>query len=139
MSQANDPIRVLCVEDSRDSRDMLKAFFGAVEPDFEVTAVETAAEAIEKDGRTPFDAYVLDIWLPGMDGVDLCRRLRDRGRTGVIVFYSAMNVPEGDRSYVLRSGADEFLVKPNDLDKIVPTIKRLLEARPKGAETADSV
>lgn len=93
---------------------------------YEVTAVETAAEALALDGSMPFDLYVLDIWLPGMDGLGLCRRLRERGRTQPIIFFSAM-VQTTDRNYVLAAGADEFLVKPKDIDNFLPTIARLLE------------
>ena len=92
---------------------------------FDVAAVETAAEALDLDGKMPFDLYVLDIWLPGMDGLGLCRRLRERGRTQPIVFFSAM-VQSADRNYVMAAGADEFLVKPKDLDNFLPTVKRLI-------------
>lgn len=118
--------RILCVEDNRDSREMLKSLLSINGHSYDVTAVETAAEALALDGKESFDLYVLDIWLPGMDGVDLCRRLRDRGRTSPILFFSAMGVKPADRDYVLAAGADEFLVKTVDIDKLLPTIERLL-------------
>jgi len=92
---------------------------------YEVTAVETAAEALELDGKKAFDLYILDIWLPGMDGLGLCRRLRERGRIQPIIFFSAM-VQTTDRDYVLAAGADDFLVKPRDLDNFLPTVARFL-------------
>ena len=119
------PQRILVVEDNRDSRDMVKTLLSESGSDYDVTAVETAAEALMLDGKTPFDIYILDIWLPGMDGLGLCRRLRERGRTQPIVFFSAM-VQTTDREYVLASGANEFLLKPRDIDKFLPTIARLL-------------
>ena len=96
-----------------------------------MTAVETAAEALVLDAKSPFDLYVLDIWLPGMDGVSLCRRLRERGRTQPIVFFSAMVKPT-DRHFVMAAGADEFLVKPKDIDLFLPTVEKLLDIAPKG-------
>jgi DNA-binding response OmpR family regulator len=60
-----------------------------------------------------------------MDGLGLCRRLRERGRTQPIIFFSAM-VQSTDRHYVIAAGADDFLVKPNDLDNFLPTVKRLI-------------
>jgi DNA-binding response OmpR family regulator len=94
---------------------------------YDVTAVETAAEALALNGKNHFDLYILDIWLPGMDGVDLCRRLRERGVTEPIMFFSAMGVQTKDRDYVLAAGADEFLVKSVDLDRFTNTVERLLD------------
>jgi CheY-like chemotaxis protein len=120
------PQRILVVEDNRDSRDMIRTLLFESDDDYEVTAVETAAEALALDGKNAFDLYVLDIWLPGMDGLGLCRRLRERGRTQPIIFFSAM-VQTADREYVLAAGANEFLVKPKDIDNFLPTVARLLK------------
>src|SRR5688500_466063 len=116
--------RILCVEDNRDSREMIATL---LREDYDVTAVETAAEALALNGKDRFDLYILDIWLPGMDGVDLCRRLRERGVTQPIMFFSAMGVQAKDRDYVLAAGADEFLVKSVDLDRFTETVSRLLD------------
>jgi CheY-like chemotaxis protein len=120
------PQRILVVEDNRDSRDMIRTLLSESDNDYEVTAVETAAEALALDGKNAFDLYVLDIWLPGMDGLGLCRRLRERSRTQPIIFFSAM-VQTADREYVLAAGANEFLVKPKDIDNFLPTVARLLK------------
>jgi len=121
--------RILCVEDDRDAREMITIMLRQANPAYSVTAVGTAAEALDLSGRKPFDLYVLDIWLPGMDGMSLCRRLRDRGYKAPIIFFSAMVRPK-DREYGLAAGADEFLVKPADLDRFLPTVARLLDDRP---------
>src|SRR5687767_9664741 len=118
--------RILCVEDNRDSREMIATLLRQFNGDYDVTAVETAAEALELDGKNRFDLYILDIWLPGMDGVELCRRLRERGVIKPIMFFSAMGVQTKDRDYVLAAGADEFLVKSIDLDRFTETVERLL-------------
>ena len=120
-------IRILCVEDNRDSREMIATLLRGANPDYEVKAVETAAEAIAMNGRNYFDLYILDIWLPGMDGVELCRRLREQGVTKPIMFFSAMGVQEKDKDYVLAAGANEFLVKSVDLDRFTETVERLLK------------
>ena len=127
-------VRILCVEDNRDSREMIATLLRGANPDYEVKAVETAAEAIAMNGRNYFDLYILDIWLPGMDGVELCRRLREQGVTKPIMFFSAMGVQEKDKDYVLAAGANEFLVKSVDLDRFTETVERLLEeSREEGA------
>jgi len=118
--------RILCVEDNRDSREMIATLLRETNQNYEVTAVETAAEALALNGSNEFDLYILDIWLPGMDGVELCRRLRERGVKTPIMFFSAMGVQTKDRDYVLAAGADEFLVKSVDLDRFTETVDRLL-------------
>lgn len=119
--------RILCVEDNRDSREMIATLLRQSNENYHVTAVETAAEALALNGKSQYDLYILDIWLPGMDGVELCRRLRERGVTKPIMFFSAMGVQIKDRDYVLAAGADEFLVKSIDLDRFIETVERLLD------------
>ncbi len=104
---------------------MLRELLQQSRKDYDITSVETAAEALVLDGKAPFDLYILDMSLPGMDGMTLCRRLRDRGRTAPIIFFSAMVQP-ADREYCLNAGANEFLTKPADLDKISDTVANLL-------------
>jgi DNA-binding response OmpR family regulator len=106
---------------------MITALLRQADANYEVTAVETAAEALALNGRSTFDLYILDIWLPGMDGVELCRRLRERGVGSPIMFFSAMGVQSKDRDYVLSAGANEFLVKSVDMDRLIDTVRRLLE------------
>jgi CheY-like chemotaxis protein len=115
--------RILCVEDNKDAREMIRAMLSAADPNYSITAVGTAAEALHLRGS--FDLYILDISLPGMDGISLCRRLRDRGVSSPIMFFSAMVQPS-DKEYCLAAGANEFLVKPGDLDRFTPTVARLL-------------
>src|SRR5262249_50008923 len=114
------------VEDNRDSREMIRTLLVESGDNYEVEAVETAAEALVLDAKHSFDLYVLDISLPGMDGLGLSRRLRERGRTQPIIFFSAMVQPT-DHEYVLAAGANEFLVKPRDLPRFLPTVASLLE------------
>src|SRR4030095_9513156 len=125
--------RILCVEDNRDSREMIATLLRKANEKYDGLAVETAAEALALNGKSKFDLYILDIWLPGMDGVELCRRLRDRGVTPPIMFFSAMGVQSKDLDYVLAAGADEFLVKSIDIDRFTETVDRLL-ARETGEE-----
>lgn len=128
--------RILCVEDNKDSREMIRVMLSRANADYDITTVETAAEAIALNGKGHFDLYVLDISLPGMDGLSLCRRLRDGGTTGPIIFFSAMVQPH-DRQYCLDAGADAFLVKPADLDVFADTVERLLSESINGKQQSD--
>jgi DNA-binding response OmpR family regulator len=123
---ADSKTRILCVEDNRDSREMIATLLRQSNSNYDVTAVETAAEALALNSKNKFDLYIWDIWLPGMDGVELCRRLRERGVTKPIMFFSAMGVQAKDRDYVLAAGADEFLVKSLDLERLPLTVEHLL-------------
>ena len=105
---------------------MMKFMLEGADPGYEVTTVGTAAEALEISARDPFDLYVLDIWLPGMDGLSLCRRIRERGAKAPIILFSAMVRP-ADQDYALAAGANEFLIKPNDVDRFTVTVACLLD------------
>ncbi|HTK39125.1 MAG TPA: response regulator [Pyrinomonadaceae bacterium] len=121
------PSRILYVEDNKDAREMLQQFLGLSNGSYDVTSVGTAAEALDLASRNAFDLYILDISLPGMDGISLCRRLRERGIAQPIIFFSAMVQP-ADRQFCLDAGADDFLVKPHDLDRFADTVAELLSS-----------
>jgi len=91
-----------------------------------VVSANTAGEALEliKDGR--FDLYLLDNWLPGGSGVEVCRRIRESGDVTPVLFYSGAG-SNNDRREALEAGAQAYLVKPNDVGVLVETVRRLLE------------
>lgn len=68
---------------------------------------------------------MFDFNLPQMSGVDLCRHIRATDSKTPIVFYTATS-QQSDRSAAMAAGASAYLVKPNDLENIVPTIENLL-------------
>lgn len=65
----------------------------------------------------PFDAVVLDLMLPGIDGVEVCRRLREAGRSLPVLMLTARDTLE-DKLQGFAGGADDYLVKPFDLDEL---------------------
>jgi two-component system OmpR family response regulator len=68
--------RVLCVDDDEDTRTMLQGLLGLV--GCEVTTVATSAETLGLLARARFDLYLLDNWLPGGSGVEICREATER-------------------------------------------------------------
>lgn len=93
--------------------------------DYEFTAVHTLKEAEELLASRSYDLYVLDNWLPDGSGTDLCKAIRDAGRTEPIIFTSAIGQRhEIDRAVM--AGADRYLVKPYEPETLVRTIKELL-------------
>jgi DNA-binding response OmpR family regulator len=80
-----------------------------------VVTAEDGATALDLISKETFDLYILDNWLPEMDGLEICRRIRESGSVKPIIFFSAM-VRAADREKALEAGANEYLLKPNDGD-----------------------
>lgn len=103
---------------------------------FEGYDVQLAAdgyEALRIARAMPLDLVVLDVMLPGMDGLEVCRRLR-RGMSAPILMLTARDaVP--DRIAGLDSGADDYLIKPFDFDELLARVRALLRrVQPQGEE-----
>jgi DNA-binding response OmpR family regulator len=118
------PKRVLCVDDDEDTCSMLCALLGLV--GCQVETAGTAAAALGLIARGRFDLYLLDNWLPGGDGVELCRRIRESDQTTPVVFYSGAGL-DSEREEALAAGAQAYLVKPADAGRLVETVRRLLQ------------
>ncbi|MDP9313079.1 MAG: response regulator transcription factor [Chloroflexota bacterium] len=100
---------------------------------YDVCAAEDGGAALQIARNQPLDLVVLDVMLPGIDGLDVCRRLR-RGLSVPILMLTARDaVP--DRIAGLDSGADDYLVKPFDFDELLARIRALLRrTQPSGEE-----
>ena len=123
--------RILCVEDDDDTSSMLSSILGLI--NCEVSTAGTVADALEKIAGARFDLYLLDSWLPGGGGVELCKRIRGFDAQAPIVFYSGAAL-ESERQEALAAGAQAYLVKPGDIARLVETVERLLAAA-SGPET----
>lgn len=93
-------------------------------------AVETAAsgaEALAKVAADPPDLMLLDVMMPGIDGYEVCRRLRGEAATArlPVVLITALD-GEGDKAAGRQAGADAFLTKPAPDDLLFPMLRRLL-------------
>lgn len=115
--------RILCVDDDEDTCSMLIGLLGLI--NYHATTAATAAEALELIAHQRFDLYLLDNWLPGGSGVELCREIRRSDASTPIVFYSGAAL-ESEREEALRAGAQTYLVKPGDVAVVVETVRRLL-------------
>jgi DNA-binding response OmpR family regulator len=117
--------RVLCVEDHADSSEMLKLWLERANPSLDVESTGNAASAMSMIYEWPFDLYLLDLWLPGISGDELCRWIRETGSQAPVIFFSGV-VSNRSRRIALNAGADEFLVKPNDLERLPGVVERYL-------------
>jgi two-component system, OmpR family, response regulator len=116
-------VRVLVVEDEVK---MARAIRRGLEQ--EGYAVDTAADGTEgwfQASENPYDAIVLDVMLPGLDGFEVCRRLRAAGRWAPVLMLTARDaVP--DRIDGLDAGADDYLVKPFAFGELLARLRALL-------------
>jgi two-component system response regulator RstA len=123
--------RVLVVEDDRElaqlTADRLQR------EGYEVAQVHDGLQAVSMITAGGFDAVVLDVMLPGIDGLDVCRRVRDRF-AGAIVMVSARD-EELDEIIGLELGADDYLTKPLSPRLLVARLKAVLRRRGAPAET----
>jgi DNA-binding response OmpR family regulator len=121
-------MRVLVVEDEpQAARYLAKGLRGH---SFAVDTAEDGRTAVNKASATPYDLIVLDLMLPDIDGVSVCRQLRSGGHMAPILMLTARSaVP--DRVAGLNAGADDYLTKPFEFDELVARIRALLRRQPR--------
>jgi DNA-binding response OmpR family regulator len=90
-----------------------------------VDRASTGRDAIASVGRREHDVVVLDLGLPDMDGLDVCRKLRSSGYAGAVLMLTARS-QEIDRVVGLDSGADDYLAKPFGLAELLARLRALL-------------
>jgi two-component system response regulator PrrA len=115
--------RVLVVEDDESVREAVAR--GLELHGFSVTPVVDAETAMVEVGRRTIDVMIVDVGLPGMSGIELCRRLRERDVAVPLLVLSARD-QVGDRVAGLQAGADDYMVKPFALDELVARLQALL-------------
>ncbi len=116
-------MNLLLVEDDMDLiRSLSRALDGR---GFAVVTCDDGAEALSVARRRRFDAIVLDLGLPGMDGLHLLQRLRSADNTTPVLILTARGAV-GDRVAGLNAGADDYLAKPFDLDELEARVRALI-------------
>ncbi|GAA2640898.1 response regulator transcription factor [Streptomyces vastus] len=117
------PHTVLLAEDDRAIRHALERALTL--EGYEVTAVADGVEALAQAHRRPPDVLVLDVMMPGIDGLQVCRVLRAEGDRTPILMLTA-RVETADRIAGLDAGADDYVVKPFDVDEVFARLRALL-------------
>jgi DNA-binding response OmpR family regulator len=115
-------MRVLVVEDQKKTALFIRKALLA--EGFAVDVAEDGETALELTGITPFDAIVLDIMLPGRDGLSVLRSLRERRVTTPVLLLSARG-EANERVAGLNAGADDYLPKPFVLDELFARLRAL--------------
>jgi two-component system response regulator MprA len=126
-------MKILVVDDERAVRESLRR---ALELEgYDVQLAEDGAQAIERlgAGNGQPDAVVLDVLMPGIDGIDVCRHLRRTGNTTPVLMLTARD-GVGDRVAGLDAGADDYLVKPFALEELLARVRALLRRATPGPD-----
>src|SRR2546423_6967905 len=114
--------RILVVEDDRDIARLVELHLRDLGA--EVTLAHDGAVALELGLRRPFDLVILDLMLPGIDGLEICRRLRGRSNYTPILMLTARSA-DVDRIVGLEIGADDYLTKPFNIRELIARVKAL--------------
>ncbi|MEU0135923.1 response regulator transcription factor [Streptomyces sp. NPDC006296] len=127
---------VLVAEDNRKQADLIRRYL--VHDGHEVTVVHGGETALEEATRRPPDLLVLDWMLPGLDGLEICRRLRSAGDLPILMLTARS--AEDDLLQGLDLGADDYMTKPFRPRELVARVRTLLRrsrqtARPASADS----
>ncbi|MDQ4149323.1 MAG: response regulator transcription factor [Actinomycetota bacterium] len=116
-------MRVLVVDDERPVRDALERALKL--ETYDVLTARDGAEALKLIASTEADAIVLDVLMPRIDGLEVCRRIRAAGDSTPILLLTARDAVR-DRVAGLDAGADDYLVKPFALEELLARLRALL-------------
>jgi DNA-binding response OmpR family regulator len=130
-----DDVRVLVVEDEPSLRDGIVDLLTGDNHD--VVAVGDGVAGVEAGLRDPFDLVVLDLMLPRLDGMEVCRRLR-AARPGMPILMLTARGSEDDKVRGLMEGADDYVTKPFSARELLARV-RALGRRAPGGESLDEV
>ena len=120
-------MRLLIVEDDVKMAALVRR--GLIEEGAAVDVARSGEDALWMAASAPYDAVVLDVMLPGMDGFELCRRLREEGRWSPVLMLTARDAVE-DRIAGLDAGADDYVVKPFSFAELHARLRSLARRPP---------
>jgi DNA-binding response OmpR family regulator len=120
--------RILLIEDDRRLAEMVSEYLG--EAGFRVAVATEGRAGLERLTREPYDALVLDLMLPDMDGLEVCRQLRPKSDIPVLMLTARGEAM--DRVVGLEIGADDYLPKPFEPRELLARLRAILRRRQPG-------
>jgi two-component system OmpR family response regulator len=125
-------VRLLIVEDKAKMADLLRRALRS--EGFATDVASCGEDALWMAGSTRYDAIVLDVMLPGIDGFETCRRLRTDEVWAPVLMLTARGSLE-DRVAGLDGGADDYLVKPFEIEELAARLRALIRRQPRERPT----
>jgi DNA-binding response OmpR family regulator len=116
---------ILYVEDDEDTRELVTYLLGR--SNYKVFPAENYDDALRLARANQFDLYMIDNWISGGSGIDLCKKLREFNPWTPILFYSGAAY-EHDKQEAFAAGAQGYLVKPIDNDELIEEVSRIISA-----------
>ena len=114
---------ILCIEDNEDTCELISFVFG--ETDFDVSTC-SRTDCLKRIHEEKFSAIILDNYFDGIKGTEICREIRGFDRLTPIIFFSG-EARQSEIEQALEIGANAYLIKPNDFEKLTETVIRLIE------------
>ena len=116
---------ILVAEDDRDIADLIAHYFSRA--GWRARLTETGDEALASVRRSPVDLVILDVMLPGLSGLDVCRALRaDKTTAAIPIIMVTARAEESDRIIGLEIGADDYISKPFSPNELVARVRALM-------------
>jgi DNA-binding response OmpR family regulator len=126
--------RILLIEDDARLAEMVKNYLGG--SGFSITIAPTGRAGLGLYGRQEFDALILDLMLPDMDGLEVCRKIRAGAQTTPILMLTARG-DAMDRVVGLEIGADDYLPKPFEPRELLARLRAILRRSKRGEENSE--
>ncbi len=123
-------MRILIAEDERKIAEFIRR--GLKEEGYAADTAASGTDALRLAEENPYDLLLLDVMLPGLDGVEVCRRLRAGGYAAPILMLTARDRVE-DKVKGLDSGANDYLTKPFAFEELLARVRALLRPAPSAA------
>ena len=117
--------RILLIEDDTRLAEMVRDYLGRA--GYRVERVENGAAGLALQMREPFDGIVLDLMLPDMDGLDVCRKIRERASLPILMLTARGDTM--DRIIGLEIGADDYLPKPFEPRELLARLRAILRRK----------
>ena len=116
---------ILCIDDDRDTCELVEFMFE--QRGYKVISCSTGEEGLTRARNEQFGAIILDNRFHGSDGANICQEIRKFDHSTPIIFFTG-EARLQEKEKALSAGANEYLIKPNDLDKLTDTIINFIEA-----------
>lgn len=122
--------KILVVDDEPRMRRVLQT--GLVVRGYQVDEAESGEEALAKVGGERYDVVLLDLNLPGIDGIETCRGIRSASKVPVIIV--TIRASQKDKSAALDAGANDYITKPFGMDELLERIWTVSNVKPRSDE-----